>query len=322
MSSLSLNLDQIIYYDSKNDDFNNFKERLSTYTNFNWFAIPIDISPLYCAAYGFQCISEHTIQCINCKKVIHIDIPNTNIDIDVKNQLIQHYQKQIKEIHLVHCKSNLKTLYFKQFPCFFNTNNIMNIILKLLIRFEKSQQDLSKINFFNEENYQVADNFILQKTVDNKLEYVTDLYQMDIKHHKSIANDLRVQLIQLKDILFYIFTGETINVSSLNNDKKKVSIITWYKIRNLFSYILAGYQLINTNQLECCYCFNKIDISQAYIPSHRHFCLWIQQDMPLLSLKYLCYSFKKIYNESNTISIPTTCQNIVSSIRSALLSYK
>ncbi|XP_069101680.1 zinc finger C3HC-type protein 1-like [Argopecten irradians] len=52
-------------------------QRVSTFTTFNWFAKPVDLSPLVCARYGWQVIETDMLECVGCKAKLSGQLPKT-----------------------------------------------------------------------------------------------------------------------------------------------------------------------------------------------------------------------------------------------------
>ncbi|XP_033746083.1 nuclear-interacting partner of ALK-like [Pecten maximus] len=52
-------------------------QRVNTFTTFNWFAKPVDLSPLVCARYGWQVIESDMLGCVGCKAKLSGQLPKT-----------------------------------------------------------------------------------------------------------------------------------------------------------------------------------------------------------------------------------------------------
>ncbi|OWF43574.1 nuclear-interacting partner of ALK-like [Mizuhopecten yessoensis] len=52
-------------------------QRVHTFTTFNWFAKPVDLSPLVCARYGWQVIETDMLGCVGCKAKLSGQLPKT-----------------------------------------------------------------------------------------------------------------------------------------------------------------------------------------------------------------------------------------------------
>ncbi|XP_060067539.1 zinc finger C3HC-type protein 1-like [Ylistrum balloti] len=52
-------------------------QRVNTFTTFNWFAKPVDLSPLVCARYGWQVIDSDMLGCVGCKAKLSGQLPKT-----------------------------------------------------------------------------------------------------------------------------------------------------------------------------------------------------------------------------------------------------
>jgi hypothetical protein len=80
-----------------------FKDRLRSFTPANYFAMPLQVSPLVCAVSGWQMKRPSSLLfCTHCGKLLSIKIP-MELSASAKRKLCEIYQKHLWETHADHC---------------------------------------------------------------------------------------------------------------------------------------------------------------------------------------------------------------------------
>lgn len=89
-----------------------YLERLQTFTTAQYFAKPVSLSPILCAATGWQLCPELVtrkapafsvyLTCENCKAVISILIPPT-LSVTARYKLAAQYQQNLWQAHAIQC---------------------------------------------------------------------------------------------------------------------------------------------------------------------------------------------------------------------------
>jgi len=78
-----------------------FFRRAKTFSRLNWFSMPVELSPLQCARYGWQCVGRNLMSCECCSANLCINFSDSNL-IDVK-ALTRHYTSQLAKAHQQEC---------------------------------------------------------------------------------------------------------------------------------------------------------------------------------------------------------------------------
>lgn len=93
-----------------------FFSRAKTFSLLNWSSMPVELSPLQCARYGWLCVGRKLMTCECCFATVCINLSNSNL-IDVR-ALTRHYTSQLSKAHQAECvwKDNPCPLSFVSLP--------------------------------------------------------------------------------------------------------------------------------------------------------------------------------------------------------------
>lgn len=94
--------------------YHDFKARLGSFTPANYFAMPLQVSPLICAVAGWQMKeSSNLLVCQTCEKLLAIKVPQ-HLSADDKQKLCTIYQEHLWETHADHCPFRVESKRFLQ----------------------------------------------------------------------------------------------------------------------------------------------------------------------------------------------------------------